>query len=61
MALSASPRAARRPAWPDLVEEQYGKVMDINLKSAFFGTQFAAKQFIAHGCGGFILNISSVH
>ncbi|MET3810395.1 glucose 1-dehydrogenase [Arthrobacter sp. UYEF3] len=42
-------------------EEQYQKVLDINLKSAFFGTQLAARQFIAQGTGGVILNISSVH
>jgi glucose 1-dehydrogenase len=45
----------------DTTEEDYEKVMDVNLKSAFFGTQFAAKQFIAQGHGGIILNISSVH
>lgn len=45
----------------DTTEEQYQRVLDINLKSAFFGTQFAAKQFIAQGTGGIILNISSVH
>ena len=33
----------------DTTEEQYGKVLDINLKSAFFGTQLAAKQMIAQG------------
>ena len=45
----------------DTTEEQYEKVMDINLKSAFFGTQFAAKQFIAQGTPGLVINISSVH
>ena len=45
----------------DTTEEQYQRVMDINLKSAFFGTQFAAKQFISQGHGGIVLNISSVH
>ena len=35
--------------------------MAINLKSAFFGTQLAAKQMIAQGGGGRIINISSVH
>jgi glucose 1-dehydrogenase len=45
----------------DTTEEQYEKVMDINLKSAFFGIQLAAKQFIAQGGGGVVLNISSVH
>jgi glucose 1-dehydrogenase len=44
----------------DTTEEQYEKVLDINLKSAFFGTQLAAKQMIAQGGGGRILNISSV-
>ena len=36
----------------DTTEEQYEKVLDINLKSAFFGTQLAAKQMIAQGSGG---------
>jgi glucose 1-dehydrogenase len=35
--------------------------MAINLKSAFFGTQLAAKQMIKQGGGGRIINISSVH
>jgi len=42
-------------------EAQYDKVLEINLKSAFFGTQLAAKQMIAQGAGGRIINISSVH
>ncbi|WP_066516412.1 glucose 1-dehydrogenase [Curtobacterium ammoniigenes] len=42
-------------------EEGYEKVMAVNMKSAFFGTQFAAKQFIAQNTPGLILNISSVH
>jgi glucose 1-dehydrogenase len=45
----------------DTSEAQYDKVMDINLKSAFFGTQIAAKQMIAQGDGGRIINITSVH
>ena len=45
----------------DTTEEQYEKVLDINLKSAFFGTQLAAKQMIAQGDGGRIINITSVH
>ncbi len=45
----------------DTTEEQYERVMEINLKSAFFGTQLAAKQMIAQGTGGHIINISSVH
>ena len=45
----------------DTTEAQFEKVMDINLKSAFFGTQLAAKQMIAQGGGGRIINITSVH
>ena len=45
----------------DTTEKQYEFVMDVNLKSAFFGTQLAAKQMIAQGGGGRIINITSVH
>jgi glucose 1-dehydrogenase len=45
----------------DTTEEQYEKVLAINLKSAFFGTQLAAKQMIAQGGGGRIINMTSVH
>ena len=45
----------------DTTEEQYAAVMDINLKSAFFGTQLAATQMIAQGGGGRIINMTSVH
>jgi glucose 1-dehydrogenase len=45
----------------DTTEAQYEKVMEINLKSAFFGTQLAAKQMIKQGGGGRIINITSVH
>jgi glucose 1-dehydrogenase len=45
----------------ETTEQQYEKVMAINLKSAFFGTQLAAKQMIAQGSGGRIINITSVH
>lgn len=42
-------------------EEDFEKVIAVNLKSAFFGSQAAAKRFIAQGTGGLIINISSVH
>jgi glucose 1-dehydrogenase len=45
----------------DTDEKSYDRVLAINLKSAFFGIQFAAKQMIAQGGGGRIINISSVH
>ena len=45
----------------DTTEAQYDKVLQINLKSAFFGTQIAAQQMIKQGSGGRIINITSVH
>jgi glucose 1-dehydrogenase len=45
----------------DTTEQQYEKVLQVNLKSAFFGTQLAAKQMIKQGSGGRIINITSVH
>jgi glucose 1-dehydrogenase len=45
----------------DTTEADYEKVLRINLKSAFFGTQLAAKQMIAQGGGGRIINLTSVH
>lgn len=41
-------------------EAQYDKVMDINLKSAFFAIQIAAQQMIKQK-NGRIINITSVH
>jgi len=45
----------------ETTEAQYEKVLAINLKSAFFGTQLAAQQMIKQGGGGRIINITSVH
>ncbi len=45
----------------DTTEAQYDFVLGVNLKSAFFGTQAAARQMIAEGHGGRIINVSSVH
>jgi glucose 1-dehydrogenase len=45
----------------ETTEKQYDFVLNVNLKSAFFGTQIAAKQMIKQGGGGSIINMSSVH
>jgi glucose 1-dehydrogenase len=45
----------------DTTEKQYEFVLNVNLKSAFFGTQLAAKQMISQGGGGRIINVTSVH
>ena len=41
-------------------EKDWDEVMDVNLKSVFFLSQAAAKQFIAQGQGGKIVNIASM-
>ncbi len=45
----------------DTTEEQFDLVIGVDLKSAFFGTQIAARRMIQQGGGGHIINISSVH
>ncbi|HEX8035371.1 MAG TPA: glucose 1-dehydrogenase [Ktedonobacterales bacterium] len=45
----------------DTTEHQFDLVIGVDLKSAFFGAQCAAKQMIKQGGGGRIINISSVH
>ena len=55
------PASRRVPLCSIPIEAQYDKVLDINLKSAFFGTQVAAQQMIKQGEGGRIINITSVH
>jgi glucose 1-dehydrogenase len=45
----------------DTTEDDYDRAMAVNLKSAFFGTQQAAEQFLRQGDGGIVINVSSVH
>jgi glucose 1-dehydrogenase len=46
----------------ETTEHQFDMVIAIDLKSAFFGVQLAAKQMLAQGGGGGrIINISSIH
>lgn len=45
----------------DITEQDFDDVIAINLKGAFFGVQAAAKQMIAQGGGGVIINMSSVN
>jgi glucose 1-dehydrogenase len=45
----------------ELDEETFEKVTAVNLKSAVFGTQRAAKRFLEQGTGGVVVNVSSVH
>jgi NAD(P)-dependent dehydrogenase (short-subunit alcohol dehydrogenase family) len=51
-----------RPAeFVDLDEEEFDRVLRINLKSQFLTGQAAARQMIAQGGGGVIINMSSVN
>ena len=45
----------------DTTEHQFDLVMGVDLRSAFFGCQLAAKEMIKEGHGGRIINMSSVH
>jgi glucose 1-dehydrogenase len=45
----------------EITEEQYDHVVDLNLKGVFFTSQAFARQQIASGRPGRIINISSVH
>ena len=45
----------------DVSEADYDKVLAVNLKGAFFGTQGAGRQMIAQGKGGVIINMSSIN
>lgn len=44
-----------------VTEEEFDRVLGINLKGAFFGVQAAARQMIAQGGGGVIINMSSIN
>ena len=45
----------------DMSDEVFDKVLSTNLRSSFIGTQLAARQMIAGGRGGVIINMSSVN
>lgn len=45
----------------DVTEEMLSRVLDVNLKGAFYGTQAAGRQMIKQGGGGVIINMSSIN
>jgi len=45
----------------DVTEELLSRVLDVNLKGAFYGTQAAGRQMISQGHGGVIINMSSIN
>jgi len=48
-------------AFWDVTEQDYDRVLDVNLKGVFFGTQAFVQHCRAAGHGGKVINISSVH
>jgi NAD(P)-dependent dehydrogenase (short-subunit alcohol dehydrogenase family) len=44
-----------------VTKADYDKVLGVNLEGAFWGTQAAARQMIARGGGGVIINMSSIN
>ncbi len=50
----------RREDAIDFSEKNWDEVMDINAKTVFFFSQAAARQFLAQGSGGKIINIASM-
>lgn len=45
----------------DVTKADYDKVLGVNLEGAFWGTQAAARQMIAQGGGGVVVNMSSIN
>jgi glucose 1-dehydrogenase len=45
----------------EMSDELFDKVLSVNLRSAFIGTQLAAREMVASGRGGVIINMSSVN
>ncbi|MDR7544926.1 MAG: glucose 1-dehydrogenase [Armatimonadota bacterium] len=43
----------------EVTEEQWDRQMAVNLKAAFFGSQYAARAMVVRGRGGRIVNIAS--
>jgi NAD(P)-dependent dehydrogenase (short-subunit alcohol dehydrogenase family) len=45
----------------EMTDETFDRVLSVNLRSAFIGTQLAAREMVASGKGGVIINMSSVN
>jgi glucose 1-dehydrogenase len=51
----------KKASFTDVTEEDYDKVLAVNLKGPFFLTQYFARKLVASGEAGRVINISSVH
>ncbi len=52
---------AKATPFLDIADEEFDKVMAINLRAAFMGGQAAARQMVKQGRGGVVINMSSVN
>ncbi len=52
---------SQKTRYLDITPEQYDRIMDVNLRGMFFGDQYAAREMVKQGCGGAIINMSSVN
>lgn len=52
---------AHHAPFVEIQDADWERIMDTNLRGAFLGTQLAARQMIAQGTGGAIVNIASTN
>lgn len=50
----------RAEEFTEVTEEEYDRLMDINVKGTFFGAQVAIERMLAEGTEGNVVNLSSV-
>lgn len=52
---------AHHAALLDVEDADWDRILDVNLRGAFYGTQIAARQMVTQGSGGAIVNIGSTN
>ena len=52
---------ARANAFLDITDSDWDRIMNTNLRGTFLCSQFAARQMVAHGTAGSIVNIASTN
>jgi 3-oxoacyl-[acyl-carrier protein] reductase len=52
---------AHHASFLEIDDANWDRILDVNLRGAFLGTQIAARQFVAQGTGGSIINIGSTN
>lgn len=52
---------AHHATFLEIEDADWDRILDVNLRGAFLGTQIAARQMVAQGTGGSIINIASTN